>query len=273
MALTRTAPYGVITNTDGTPGTGTEWTAEWYQGSLDLIDARWSGTSFTDVGTAHNKDLGEADTVLWAGASDLILTGMVAPTGPAKPYKPRRIRNAGSANLFLAHGGASTAGNQFYNFATSSYTPIAPGGAAEFVYHSGFWVLHKHQQGGWITPAYAGGDYTSTGGGTSWTVESGDVGANGYWLTGRTLHVRFGANLTTVAGSPTLLRKTLFGYSAATNEYQWARVNAGSGLTTGMAHASAGNPYVGFYSSAGGGGWTPQTNAVSVEGQWAFEVA
>jgi hypothetical protein len=45
--------------------------------------------------------------------------------------------------------------------------------------------MTAHEQGAWITRTYSGANYTGTG--CTWTVDSGDVVTDAYYLRGRTL--------------------------------------------------------------------------------------
>jgi hypothetical protein len=65
------------------------------------------------------------------------------------------------------------------------------------------WRLTTHEQGGWITPTYAAGNYTAQTG--TWTVDAGDVTTQAYYLKGRTLTVAFNLVTTSVSATPTFL--------------------------------------------------------------------
>lgn len=113
------------------------------------------------------------------------------------------ILNVGSSLVLLAHQNAgSIASNRLNNLATSAATPLAAGGSAVYEYDatSSFWRLIAHDQGAWITPTFAAGNYTANGAMT-WTLQSTDVGTMMYKLYGNTMVVLFSLNTTTVGGT------------------------------------------------------------------------
>lgn len=110
----------------------------------------------------------------------------------------------GAGQVDLAHQNASaTAANRLINFATSGNTPLSPAsGMAVLNYDATAtrWRLVSHEQGAWITPTYAGGNFTGNGSMT-WTVDSGDITLFRYRLSGRTLHVAFKIDTATIGGT------------------------------------------------------------------------
>jgi hypothetical protein len=54
---------------------------------------------------------------------------------------------------------------------------------------TGRWRLIAHEQGAWITSAYAAGDFGTNGSGMTWTVDAGDRTGMKYKLSGRSLSV------------------------------------------------------------------------------------
>src|SRR6185295_11740692 len=116
----------------------------------------------TSTGTQNNFAI-TADTRLLRcnNASLLTITGMTAGYDGQEVM----ITNVGAGLVSLPHQNASsTAANRFFNIATSGATSLSPAsGRARYVYDatSVAWVLLEHDQGAFITPTYAGTDYTS----------------------------------------------------------------------------------------------------------------
>lgn len=138
------------------------------------------------------------DTVIfWSGASNITVTGFAGGvSGQVIVFK-----NTGTAVTTFSHNsGSSSAGNKLFNIATSAGTPVAGKGYAVYQYDGTQWQLVAHDQGAWITPTFAAGDYTAITAGT-WTVASGDVANQQYRLAGRALTVMTSLATTTVAQS------------------------------------------------------------------------
>jgi hypothetical protein len=160
----------------------------------------------TSTGTQNNFVLTPGASVLRCNNATLLTI-----TGIAAGFDGQRLilESVGAGQVDLVHQSASSSvGNKLLNFATSGNTSLAAGvGTAEFEYDAttGSWRLIAHEQGAWITPTYASGNFT--GDVTTWTVDSGDILGSGYLLRGRTLHVIFSAQTTsTGAATNTALR-------------------------------------------------------------------
>jgi hypothetical protein len=146
-----------------------------------------------------------------------------------------------SAPVFLPNQSASSlSANRLWNMASSGPTPLGGangliGGYATYQYDDfSRWVLVAHDQGPWITPAFNAADFTATGG--TWTVASGNVATMKYRLAGRTLHILFQLNGTSIGSTPSAL---LIG----NNEFGGFTLQPGLfpiGYTTDF----TGNPYV-----------------------------
>ena len=115
------------------------------------------------------------------------------------------IYSIGAGQVDLVHqSGAAAAANRLVNFATSGNTSLAAGsGSATLIYDatSTRWRLLKHEQGAWITPSFAAGDFTGNGSMT-WTVTGGNRSTMKYLLTGRMLSLSFEVGGTTIGGTP-----------------------------------------------------------------------
>lgn len=210
MSLVRTA----WTDDDGSLTTGTILNNAEKTALYDQIDARWSELTTTSTGTQNNFSLvssTEADVLRCNNATLLTLTGIVAPASPLKPGKRLIIYSVGAGQVNLSHENvSSTAANRFNNIATSAPTSLAAGkGVAVYVYDDGTdrWRLTAHEQGDWISPTFAAGNYTPFSAGT-WTVAVGDVLVNNYYQRGRQLSWEVVIDTTTVTqsgGQPTIL--------------------------------------------------------------------
>lgn len=280
MAITRTAPYGVLTDDSGSGTDGTPWNNAWLQGMLNLIDARWSLITNSTTGTQNNVSITsggvEADIFVWTGGADTTITGFQAPSSPAKPWKPLVVINGTTSfNIFLSNQTGSSAGNQLFNIATSAPTPVAPRGFCVYRYapSSGTWRLCEHEQGSWITPSFSAGTYTSTG---TWTVEAVDRATQAYRLVGKTLTVAWWIGNTSITtGTSTQLSIGNGAYGGFTS--------AKLVITTGMANNNALGlePVYMQVNASGtsililqldGGTWSASTNNTSVYGEITFEV-
>jgi hypothetical protein len=137
--------------------------------------------------------------ILWSGASAATITGMAG--GVAGQHVT--IKNTGSAVISFSHNsGSSAAGNKLSNMVTSADTPVAANGYITFVYDATatLWRVVNHNQGSFITPTFAAGNFTATGSMT-WTVDSGDVSACRYLLSGKTLIFSFTILTSTLGGT------------------------------------------------------------------------
>lgn len=173
---------------------------------LDSVRYKQAVVTTTSTGTQNNFDpsgtiAGGSQIVLIRcnNAADLTVTGLVAGIDGQIVI----FYDIGTFNVFFqdASGGAGST-VELQNIATSGVTPIGTRGFAAYVYDTttGIWRLFAHEQGTWITPTYAAGTYTATGGGT-WTVDAGDVATFKYRLSGRTLLVEVQLDTTSIAGT------------------------------------------------------------------------
>lgn len=229
----------------------------------------------TDVGTQNNWAPFAATSgdrlIEWAGASDATITGIANGTIGQRAI----IRNTGATNIFFAHqSGSSSVGNKLFNAATSASTPVAPGGSITFVYDGGNWVLVQHEQGAWITPTFAAGSYTGNGSMT-WTVASSDVATQAYRLSGRTLHVKFAINTTTVGGTPNtslqVSNAAWGGFTIAKTTRIAVPVVDNNASEIGMGAVTASATSLAFL-RATSANWAAATDTTYVFGVLAFEV-
>lgn len=183
-----------------------------------------------------------------------------------------------NAQVDLEHlSGSASAGNKIQNFATVGKTSLAAGvGNAIYVYQggagSGQWILITHEQGAWITPTYASGDYTAAGGG-SWTVGSGDVTNYSYYLDGRNLKVNYKWDTTSMASTPTSVSAKIPGGYTSTKALDWYSVCNNNGtFHPGLSRVTASGTTMTFFSNEGGSGWGNSTDNSEVGGSISFEV-
>jgi hypothetical protein len=276
MALDRTW-YNTLVDDDGSNTVGTLWNKAAVDSLMDAVDAvilpGTSAPTTTGTQTALAIPSGSLDLVLYLNnASLLTVQGIAAGIQGQLLF----VFSKGAGQVDFAHLHASgTALGKLKLTATTGLTSLAAGsGAAVFEYDATVtqWRLAAHEQGAWINPAYAGGDYTAATG--TWTVDSGDVLQMRYWLKGRTLFVECWLLTTSVSATPTELRRTIPGGctqgpgNATVTPIQIG--NAGGGAAVGMAAANGANLV--FTSSIGGAGWATATNNTSVNGRIAFEV-
>ena len=191
-------------------------------GAVAVGDFRGTAETITATGTVNNQALAATTTILRCNNATLLtISGFASGTAG----RILIVQSVGAGQVDLLHQNASsTAANRMINFATSGGTPLAAGTGVAIYYYDGTqsrWVLLSHEQGAWITPAFAAGDYTASTG--SWTVDAGDVTTVGYRLSGRTLYVVLNISATDVSATPTSLQRAIPGGFAAT------RASLGSG--------------------------------------------
>ena len=204
-------------------------------------------------------------------ATALTITGFAAGTDGDEIV----VVSVGAGQVNFSHqAGGSTAANRLINFVSSGVTPLAAGaGIATFRYSAtaARWRLTQHEQGAWISPTYAGGDYTASSG--TWTVDSGDVFTLKFFLRGRQLFVLFNLQTTSVSATPFALRIAMFGYtltSALAGSFVYYE-NSTWGVGTLIVSAAATTITL----AKDGGGvalWTTETNAKLVEGSCILEI-
>src|SRR4026209_114580 len=280
MALDRTW-YNSLTDDDGSNLVGTLWNKAAVDSLMDAVDAEArlyptlpASTAPTTTGTQTALAIpsGTGDLVLYLNNATLLTIQGIA-AGVANQTLTLVSKGAGQVDLAHLHA-SGTALGKLKLFATSGLTSLAAGsGVAVFEYDATVtqWRLLAHDQGAWITPAYAGTDYTAATG--TWTVDSGDVIELRYWLKGRTLFVKVWLLTTSVSATPAELRRAIpGGFTVAGNDTitPLQVANAGGGAAVGMVSVGA---TIAFYSSIGGAGWSAATNNASVNGKFFCEVA
>jgi hypothetical protein len=249
-------PRIVDTDSDGTPFVGTIHNNAWLQALLDLIDGRWSRVTITSTGTQNNLSIDDsgghdADLVIFNNATDLTITGIVAPSSPSKPGKPLRYICTGAGNVFFKHQNAgSAAANRMINIATSGDTPHAGGsgkGTAVYDDSASRWTLLHHEQGAFI-------DYSATSTFTGYSAFTTKILS--YCLRGRQLHVVATINGTSNAtGNSVTLPFTSL--SGPTVSMAFEGVDNGTVVSTAcMAQIASASSTLGFFKDWTGAAWT-----------------
>lgn len=227
-------------------------------GATTLGDLRGTAETITATGTVNDQALAATTTILRLNnASLLTLTGF---SGGAAG-RVLILESVGAGNVVLSYQTGSSPSNQLTNFATSSGTPLAAGsGTAVYVYDgtTSRWRLVQHEQGAWITPTFAAGNYTAATG--NWTLTGGDVTTQAYRLSGRTLSVVFSLGSTTVSATPASLsigNGAWGSFTSAKEVYGSLLLNDNSGgnaqgyaLVGGSASVIALSKYTGTWSTA-----------------------
>ena len=222
----------------------------------------------TSTGAVDNFDPSYVGNVLLRcnNASAMTLSGFVAGSAGAII-----VVVSINAQVNLVHQAISTATNRLINFATSANTSLAAGSGVAVYQYDGTtarWRMIHHDQGAWITPTFAAGDYTA---GWNTGVASGDVTTCRYKLEGRTLHWTVYIATATVVAAATLVR-TLFGFTAAADfrggfAYWDVATTASNGVY------SCASTSITFYRDASGStNWSNSTNQTYVEASGMVEV-
>lgn len=247
-------------------------------GATTVGDLRGTAETITATGTVNDQALGATTTILRLNNATLLtLTGLTGCSAGRVVI----LQSVGAGNVELRHQNASSsAANRFVNFATSGNTPLFAGVGTATLACDGTlsrWVLVQHEQGGWITPTFAAGDFTASGTQT-WTLAAGDVTTMKYRLTGRTLQVVFNLVSTTVGGAADSQLRIgnaewgSFTITAASIMPTLSNDN-GAGVVASIASLTAAGTFLPIYkSTAGAGNWAAATDTTGVYGQLTFEV-
>jgi len=265
---------------DGTGTTGTIHNNAWLQLLNDSIDTALaasapatSAPTTTGTVTAEPIPAGTGDLVTYhTNATLKTIQGMVA----GLPGQRWTHVSKGAGQVDFAHLHASgTALGKCKLFATTGLTSLAAGsGVAVFQYDATVtqWRLVSHEQGAWITPTFAAGNYTANAG--TWTLAAGDVVWNAYRLTGRTLEWAFRLATTSVSNAGVVLSAALpGGFTAAGAVYQQTRSSDnGAAVVAGFANIPAAATAAQFTSTLVGVGYAISTNATEIAGRISVEL-
>ncbi len=233
----------------------------------------------TATGTANDFDItaaaggAQATYVRLGNASDLTITGIVAG------FNGQEVTfvHTGAGNVFFKHqdtGSASS--NRLINVVTIGDTPLGPSvGSATYRYDttSSKWRLVAHVQGAWINATFSAGEFTANGSMT-WTVASGDVSTDRYYVNGATLTWQFRYITTTVGGTVNsqLLKTIPAGYQLSLGSDAIIAVNDnGGGQATGLCLNNT-NTQVAFQKLPAAN-WTLSTDLTQVRGTVVLGIA
>jgi hypothetical protein len=121
--------------------------------------------------------------------------------------------------MFFSYLGAgSIAANRFKNIITSGYTPVAAGGYIVYLHDGTEWKLIAHEQGAYIDVAYNSGDFTAQSGTVTWTVDSGDMVTNAYYVKGNQVFFKLKILTSTLSPGANFL-DVVIPYICARSEY------------------------------------------------------
>ncbi len=219
-----------------------------------------------------------------AGTGDLVIVAnnasLLSIQGIVAGLDGQRLtvisKGAGQVDLYHNHASGTAAG-KLKLFATTGITSLAAGsGVATFQYDATVtvWRLVAHEQGAWITPAFAAGDFLG-GAPQVWTVDSGDVVSYKYRLSGRSLTVTWYLAATSVSGTPgpTLFLRAPTDFQASGYSLHMVLQNDNSaGNLSTYALLSPGGTQIQIAHSSGVGNWTAATNTTYVFGTITWEV-
>lgn len=248
----------------------------WLSGVLTNLNVyAASEVTFTTTGNIDNLDFSNASLIRMNNASEATIRGLVA----GFDGQMVTIVSIGAGNVLFAHQNAnSSEANRLINYVATGTTPLAAGkGTATYIYDgtTDRWRLASHSQGGWITPAYAAGNFTARV--NNWTVDANDVDTLKYWLTGKNLTACASIQLTDVGASNDELRITMpFGWTiAASNSnifFPGFMQDAGAATALCRVRCQNGNTWWQFEKLSGN--WTATTSDnTSVFGSIIMEIA
>lgn len=218
---------------------------------------------FTTTTTGNIDDLNflNADLIRMNNATLSTIRGLKAGYAGQKVT----IVSIGAGQVSLAHqDGNSAAGNRLLNTVTSVSTPLAGGvGFATYQYDATTlrWRLVNHEQGAYITVPYDSANFTAATG--TWTVDSGDQLAFGYWIRGRECIYTIDLASTSLSNATVTIRVTLAGMPVVVvNKFIVVWVSdAGVDVTT-LVEASTSHDTKLYFYKFGGGNWGVQTNTL-----------
>lgn len=241
----------------------------------------WTVITTTSTGTQNNFAPGLiGNTILRANNASLLTITGVAAGFDGQLLTIVTINSAGQVDL--PHNSvSSSAANRFVNFATSGNTSLSAaanlGGSATYQYSTtdAIWRLIQHEQGGWITPTFAGGSYT--GSSNTWTVAAGDVTTQAYMLRGHTLTVAFSLVTTSITGGTILtlqIGNAAWGGFTATKEIYGLMdySDAGANNQVGRVGITAAGTTLSLIRLSGTGNFSLSADLTPLRGEITFEV-
>ena len=188
------------------------------------------------------------------------------------------IQSIGAGNVLLMSQSATEteATNRLQNFFDAGATPLAAGkGTAIYQYDAttARWRIIAHEQGDWISITFAAGDYTGNASMT-WTVASGDVAANRYFIRGATMRWAVRVATSTVGGTPNTSLQVAppSGYTLASYGVSPLALVTDNG-TSQVGRVLYTNSVMTFRSTVASANWTASTDLTNVEGELSFRLS
>jgi hypothetical protein len=234
-------------------------------------------SSFTVTTTGNIDDLNfnNATLIRMNNASLSTIRGLKAGIDGQRVL----IVSIGAGQVLFSHQNAgSSAANRLINFVTVGATPLAAGvGYAVYQYDltTARWRLVLHEQGDWITPTFAAGDYVGNGAMTV-TVAAGDVTVNKYFVRGRSYYWTVQIDTFTTGGTPnTDVIVTLgggFSFSGGGSQNAFIVSNNGGAIEVGRAFASSVTPIKFTIQRAAGANWANGTDNNAMAGSIFFGI-
>lgn len=251
-----------------------------------LLAADWIALA---PGTAAPTTTGtQTALAIPAGTGDLVLylnnATLLTIQGIAAGLSGQRLTlvSKGAGQVDCAHLHASgTALGKLKLFATTGLTSLAAGsGVAVLQYDATVtqWRLINHEQGAWITPTFAAGDYTGNASMT-WTLAAGDRLEGRYKLNGTTLSYQWVIVTSTVGGTPNTtlqIGNAAWGGFTVSANTQITGVHSyndnGGTEAIGRAFVLSGGTVIGIQ-KLGLGNWTAATDTTTTQGKADFSVS
>ena len=232
-------------------------------------------STITSTGNQVAVTTSGVTTIRCNNATLLTIQGLVAGVAGQRV----RIVSVGAGQVDLAHQNAGAAdADKLINFATSASSSLAAGvGWAEYEYDAttARWRMVAHEQGAWITPTFAAGNFTGATDMT-WTVDEADVLTYAYYLKGRTISVAVQVQTSDVGGTPNANLQAAIpgGFTAAKGTHSvGVAIDAGAANVFGRITVAASATVIQFKNSAGSTAWTGTTSDnTGVFGEITFEV-
>jgi len=275
-----------LTDDDGSGTTGTVENAAFFTAVYDAIDTEFATKAASTLAPAVSTVTTTGNITalpLPVGTGDLVIrmnnASLATIQGIAAGLSGQRLWiysvGAGQVDLPPLHA-SGTALGKLYNVVTVGASSLAPAsGAAQYIYDltNTRWRMVAHEQGAYITNAWAAGNFTGSGT-ITWTVDVGDQIIFKYKLFGRTLHIILSLQTTTVSGTGTELRiATPGGYTAVSGARSLISV-----LDNNVAHTGiVDQPATGYArvntDTSSATNWAASTNQTQIIGDYRHEVA
>lgn len=215
----------------------------------------------------------------WAGVANNINVTGIAGGVRGRIVWIKNIQGGSVLRVNLAHNsGSSVAANRLINFATGGDTPIMDGGAACYVHDGTNWKMLFSDQGRWITPSFAAGEFTGSGSMT-WTVDAGDVETDAYYIRGKMAFYLYSYRTTTIGGTPSTelqrdIPAVLASTPAASIYAYWSRNRDNGTANDGFAYLyGTGGQKLFFRRDKTSGAWAASTNNTDVQGICIWPIA